>query len=95
MKYLFLICLCLVFYRFSSHSLRMKVTQATDCTTYKDHFACVKDIDCVWKTELINKCQNNIQKKQDLPKYSNQNHGDPSNGAGIKGVPMSFGKPII
>ena len=50
MKYLFFIYLCLVLYRFSCHSLRMKVTLVTDCITYKDQNNCVANINCEWDT---------------------------------------------
>ena len=50
MKYLFIICFCLGLYRFSSHSLRMKITPSTDCTTYKAQKTCVANLNCVWNT---------------------------------------------
>ena len=50
MKYLFFICLCLGLYNISSHSLRMKVTQAKDCTTYENKKDCVANTNCVWNT---------------------------------------------
>ena len=50
MKYLFIIFFCLGLYRFSSHSLRMKVTQIIDCSTYMDRKTCVSNLGCEWKT---------------------------------------------
>ena len=50
MKYFLFICLCLGLYRFSSHSLRMKITPSTDCTTYKAKKTCVANLNCVWNT---------------------------------------------
>ena len=50
MKYFLFICLCLGLYRFSSHSLRMKITPSTDCTTYKAQKTCVANLNCVWNT---------------------------------------------
>ena len=56
MKYLFIIFFCLGLYRFSSHSLRMKVTQTIDCTTYKHKKKCVENTNCEWNTN----CQTKI-----------------------------------
>ena len=53
MKYLFIICFCLGLYRFSSHSLRMKVTQTIDCSTYNDRKTCASNLICEWKTICI------------------------------------------
>ena len=88
MKYLMLISLFLVLNTILIQSLRMKVTQIKDCTSYKLKISCVADNKCQWGTS----CQIKPQKMGNMEGFGKS--GRVTNSASATTHNPKSGRPL-